>query len=103
VTLTARFRATLARRRAAKEPAKIGSRPLLALPAPPATPPEWPVCPRCGGRHEPRPLPRQGGRGLAAAYSRNLLPDPNRPQPLNRGEVDDTSLQRDRFRPWSGL
>jgi hypothetical protein len=71
--------------------------PLPALPAPP-----WPPCPRCKQRHEQRPLPRHGGTGLAAAYSRNLLPDPTRPQPLSQGEVDDTSLQRDRFHPWSG-
>jgi hypothetical protein len=70
--------------------------PRLALPAP-----AWPVCRRCRTRHEPRPHPA-GGRGMAAVYGQQVLPDPNRPTPLNR-EADETPLVLRRFRPWSGL
>jgi hypothetical protein len=78
------------------QPTPATPSPRLALPAP-----AWPVCRRCGTRHEPRPHPA-GGRGLAALYGQQVLPDPNRPPPLNR-EADETPLELRRFRPWSGL
>jgi hypothetical protein len=77
--------------------------PLPALPAPPD-----PVCPRCRERHAPRPLPgrdRSAGQGWAAVYSQRLYDpdDPPRPRPVGRGHgVDDRSLRRDGFRPWTG-
>jgi hypothetical protein len=100
VSLADRFRARLA---AGRRPlALAGPRPRLALPAPPRRrqdPPELPLCPRCRTRHEPRPHPT-GGRGLAAAYGRRILPDPTRPEPLGR-QADETPLVPGRFRPWS--
>jgi hypothetical protein len=77
--------------------APLPPRSLLALPAP-----KLPLCPRCRTRHEPRPLPRGGGRGLAALYGQQVVPDPNRPEPLGR-QADETPLELRRFRPWSGL
>jgi hypothetical protein len=80
------------------QPAPAAPSRRLALPAP-----EWPVCPRCRTRHEPRPLPaRTGGRGggLSAYRDTPVLPDPNRPTPLNR-EAADVTLALRRFRPWS--
>lgn len=67
---------------------------LRALPAP-----EWPICPRCRTRHEPRPHPA-GGRGLAAVYGQQVLPDPDRPPPIGRDPGDTSSLVRDGFNPW---
>jgi hypothetical protein len=66
----------------------------LALPAP-----ELPLCPRCRTRHEPRPHPA-GGRGLAALYGQQVLPDPNRPPPLGRTAADPAPLLRDQANPW---
>jgi hypothetical protein len=95
----------LGRRRPGVELVRLDHPELLAplppqsVPALPA--PELPLCPRCRTRHEPRPHPA-GGRGLAALYGQQVLPDPNRPTPLNR-EADETPLELRRFRPWSGL
>jgi hypothetical protein len=63
--------------------------------------PPWPVCRRCKTRHEPRPHPA-GGRGVAALYGQQVVPDPNRPPPLGQ-EADETPLELRRFRPWTGL
>jgi hypothetical protein len=98
--LADRFRARLTARRPL---ALQAPRPRLALPAPPRRRPDpaevLPLCPRCRTRHQPRPHPI-GGRGVAAAYSRQILPDPTRPEPLNR-TADETPLVPGRFRPWS--
>jgi hypothetical protein len=69
------------------------SRPRRALPAP-----QYPVCPSCGDRHEPRLHPAAGG-GLAA-YGRTLLSDPSRPVPLGRDPVDQRPLLRDQVNAW---
>jgi hypothetical protein len=102
VRLADRFRARLLRRR----PKELeGPRPLLALPAPPrrrhrpAPVEEVPLCPRCRTRHQPRPHPAGGG-GLAPAYGRTILPDPDRPAPLGRGPAHDKALYRDQVNPW---
>jgi hypothetical protein len=73
-------------------------RPRRALP-----PLEHPVCPRCGLRHEPRPLPGWGSSGLSA-YARPIAPDPwalGRPAPLGRGPADLSSLARDSAGAWA--
>jgi hypothetical protein len=57
-------------------------------------PPTLYRCPHCGERHQPISM---GGGGLAAAYSRSVLPDPTRPEPLGRGDADTASLRRDDF------
>jgi hypothetical protein len=75
--------------------------PLPPQPLPALPPPALPMCPRCRTRHEPRPHPA-GGRGLAALYGQQVVPDPNRPTPLGR-QADETPLELRRFRPWSGL
>jgi hypothetical protein len=99
-TLAARFRARLLRRPRELE----GRRPLLALPAPPrrhrpVPAEEAPLCPRCRTRHHPRPHPA-AGEGMAALYSRMLLPDPGRPTPLNR-QADELPLELlRRHRSW---
>ena len=100
--LADRFLAHLTARRPL---ALTGPRPRLALPAPPRRrqdPPEppLPLCRYCKTRHQPRPHPAIGGRGVAAAYGRTLLPDPTRPEPLGR-QADETPLVLRRFRPWS--
>ena len=72
-------------------------RPRRALP-----PPEHPVCPRCGLRHEPRPLPGWGSSGLSA-YARPIAPDPwasGRPAPLGRGPAHDKAIIRDQASAW---
>ena len=71
-------------------------RPRRALP-----PPEHPVCPRCGLRHEPRPVPGWGGGGLSA-YGQTLSPDPysSRSRLLGRGSAHDKALHRDQVNPW---
>jgi len=100
VSLADRFRARLQRRRPARE--LEARRPLFALPAPPHRRPvlveEVPLCPRCRTRHESRPHPAGGG-GMAAAYGRTILPDPTRPEPLNR-QAEETPLVLRRHRPW---
>jgi hypothetical protein len=90
----------LGRRRPGVELVRL-DRPELLAPLPALPAPDLPLCPRCRTRHEPRPHPA-GGRGLAALYGQQVLPDPNRPPPLNR-EADETPLELRRFRPWSGL
>jgi len=69
-------------------------RPLRALPAL-----EQPLCRRCRTRHPPRSHPAGGG-GMAAAYGRTILPDPDRPAPLGRGPAHDKALYRDQASPW---
>jgi hypothetical protein len=89
-------------------PASSSPRPLRALPAPPhptrrqgpvnPPPPELHPCPFCGKRHQLVPL---GGRGLAAAYARQLGdPSGSRPTPIGRDIGDTSSLVRDGFHPW---
>jgi hypothetical protein len=98
----------LGRRRPGVELVRLDRPELLAPLTPQSVPalpaPEWPLCPRCRTRHEPRPLPGPAGgrQGLAALYGQQVVPDPNRPPPLNR-EADETPLELRRFRPWSGL
>lgn len=70
------------------------SEPRRALPAP-----EYPVCPGCGNRHAP--LPHLAAGGGLTAYSRPLLSDPSRPEPLGRSaDADVSALVRDRSDPW---
>jgi hypothetical protein len=53
-------------------------------------------CPACGQNHQPIPM----GGGLADAYSRTILPDPTRADPIGRGRADTSCLVRDGFNPW---
>jgi hypothetical protein len=74
-------------------PPPPAARPRRALPAP-----RYPVCRACGHRHPPPPGPAAAG-GLGA-YSRTLLPDPNRPGWLGRGPADERPLLRDQVSAW---
>lgn len=76
------------------------------LPPPPRPGPRWAlpaphyrVCAACGNRHAP--LPQLAAGGGLAAYSRPLLSDPSRPEPLGRSaDADVNALVRDRVDPW---
>jgi hypothetical protein len=95
---------TLGRRRPGVELARVDQGDALPTPATPprrlALPaPDLPLCPRCRTRHEPRPHPG-GGRGMAAVYGQQLLPDPDRPPPMGRDPGHTLGLVRDSFNPW---
>jgi hypothetical protein len=64
---------------------------------PPPADQQYP-CPFCSDTHQPVPL---GGRGLRAAYSQVVAPEPggSRPEPLGRA-ADDQALVRDRSSVW---
>jgi hypothetical protein len=73
---------------------------ILTDPADPA--PLYPVCDRCGTRHEPRPHPAGSG-GLRAAYGQVIAgwTDNGRPEPLGRSAgADVSSLLRDSTDAW---
>lgn len=71
--------------------ANLDSAIATATPTPVATATEWPVCGRCGTRHEPRPVP------LPSLGATSVLPDPGRPEPLGRSAP---TVVRRGLSPW---